>query len=704
MVWNNWLTRTAFFIAVGSVCAGPAVGQTVVVEEEEPVGDLFAQADDGIDVAGDDGVDDDQNVAVSEEGRISIQVDNLDITKVLRLLSLQTDKNIVATKNVTGKVSANIDNARFHEALDAILKPNGFGYEERGSFIYVDTVDAMKAKQEAQREMAVEVIRLNWINAADAATFVSPLLSSAGTIAVSAATEEGFQPSLTAGGEDSFAAPPTLVVKDYEENIAEIKRVLGELDRQPKQVLIEATVLQANLTEDNALGVDFSIFADLSQFDFTNPLNAVDELIDGSGPQESGGVITTSGGGVSAGDSSVKIGIGGSDAAVFLRALQSVTDTTVLARPSLTVLDRQKADLLVGAELGYLSTTVTETSQTQTVEFLEVGTQLTVRPYVTDDGRVRMEIRPSVSDGQTRLVGGFIIPDTTTNTLTTNVIVPNGNTIVLGGLFSEDISSSRRSIPGLGDVPIVGWAGKGQDDNVARTEVIFLIKPTVMEDQVLAAIGERAEDDIWDMLPGARRGLLPWSRTRLTAHYMSKAHKHLHEGNDDKALWNVKLALHTDPTYLDALHLREELTGRELYGEDRGLLIDVINSVIDEQAPADDAMEELDAAADVEASAEDTLEDVVETAAWDEATEPVAPADEEVKIEVVESKDDWMPEADAGEAPAEVVEASTDHAASNFAESAEAMIVEMLGESFGDEDNVVLVGEDDGYIDVTPSK
>src|SRR5690606_15029181 len=123
--------------------------------------------------------------------------------------------------------------------------------------------------------------------------------------------------------------------------------------------------------------------------------------------------------------------------------------------------------------------TSTETSTTQTVEFLDIGTQLTLRPFVSDDGFIRMELRPSLSDGTTRSVGAgagtFIIPDQSTQELTTNVMVKNGQTIVLGGLFKEDTTVSRNQVPGLGDVPVLGLAFKGQDDTVSREEVIFLV-------------------------------------------------------------------------------------------------------------------------------------------------------------------------------------------------------------------------------------
>ena len=211
-----------------------------------------------------------------------------------------------------------------------------------------------------------------------------------------------------------------------------------------------------------------------------------------------------------------------------------------------------------------LSTTQTETSQTQTVEFLDVGTQLSVRPFVSDDDYIRLELQPSVSDGSTSQVNGFIIPNLTTQKLTTNVLVHSGQTIVLGGLFKEDTQIARRQIPGFGDIPIVGNIGKGRSDQVQRDEVIFLIKTTVLQDAGLARLGESAEQQIDMAQVGIRRGLLPWSNTSLTSAHMKKAQKAIEAGDRDKALWNVNVALHIDPTLSQALAMRSQLTGERI--------------------------------------------------------------------------------------------------------------------------------------------
>ncbi|MEM7577643.1 MAG: hypothetical protein AAF328_09220 [Planctomycetota bacterium] len=589
----SWILGTT-----AALIASPAFGQSDAFDEiydlaesgETPVG-LF-------DVA--EGDADDGAVNMDSFGKVDLAVKDLEIAKVLQLLSIQSQKNIVTSRNVSGSVSADLYGVSFHEALDAILVPNGFGYEEKGNFIYVYTAEELQERQDAARETVTRVMQLNYLDGASAKQVAEAMISDAGSVTFSTETTAGFMPSDTDAGGNTFALPDTIIIRDYEENVAAIEGLIGELDVRPKQVLIEATILQAQLTESNAFGVDFSIFSNLDAFDFGNPLGLIDDLIDGSGPAGDSGGGAQSTVGNTAGPGGVKVGYVGSDAAVFVRALDTVTDTTVVAKPNILVLNRQKADLLVGQRLGYLSTTVTDTSNTQTVEFLDVGTQLTVRPFISNEGTVRLELRPAISDGAVREQAGFVIPDETTQELITNIIVDDGQTVVIGGLFKEDTTNSRDQVPGLGDVPLIGGAFQGRDDSTERSEVIFLIKTTIMEPAALALGGDAAEEAIRNKRLGAKQGLLPWSTEKLVSSNLLTARKAIEDGDSKKALWHTNLALHISPFAADALQLKQEITGEEIRYQDRSQLKGIMDSMIDADVEAmAPAAEEI---SDVEAS------------------------------------------------------------------------------------------------------
>ncbi|MEM8737215.1 MAG: secretin N-terminal domain-containing protein [Planctomycetota bacterium] len=570
---SNKLKNLMLAGSLGTVFSLTGASYAQAADGDQPIG-LFDENADNLEG---------QDVAVDSLGQIDITVKDLEIAKVLQLLSIQSQRNIVASRNVSGKVSADLYGVSFNEALEAILTPNGYGYEENGNFIYVYTAQELAERRDALRKTVNKTVRLNYISATDAAEFLTPLLSGNGSITATGEVDAGILPSESDAGENTFAHADTLLIRDYEENVEEIMSVLAELDIRPKQVLVEATVLQATLTEQNAFGVDFAVFADFDGLlDFVNPLGAVDDLISGSNASGGGGTaLASTAGNTATGPASFKIGITGSDASVFLRALDSVTDATVVAKPNILVLNRQKADILVGQRLGFLSTTVTDTSETQTIEFLDVGTQLTVRPFINDQGTIRLELRPAVSDGTTRLEGGFIIPDETTQELVTNIMVESGQTVVLGGLFVEDTSVGRTQVPVLGDLPLIGGAFKGQDDDFSRTEVIFMVKTTIMDHVDLAALGNKGEERIEDARIAMRNGLLPWSNDKLVSAHLLDARRHHEAGNKRKALWSVNLALYLSPTSEDAISLKETIAGEPIAYADQTFFGTMGNVLID---------------------------------------------------------------------------------------------------------------------------
>ncbi len=564
--WTTWTMVGAF---IGCLGTGPALRAEDPPMDDAGLFDEPAGADAGL-----EDIPDGQSVSVGNAGQIDLHVKDLEISRVLQLLSIQSQRNIVASRNVAGSISADLYGVEFYEALDAILQPNGFGYREQGNFVYVYTASELKEIEESERQLTYRVVRLNYLTADDASAFATPLLSSAGSISATGAPPGGITPSAGDAGSNSYSHMETLVVRDYAEVVDEVVNLIKELDVRPKQVLVEATILQATLDEANALGVDFNILAEYSMGSFETPLNVVDTIMNPdsiSGDAETvfgaigeGEAIQSTVGGALAGESGLKIGILGSEFSVFIRALDRVTDTTVVANPKLLVLNRQRADLLVGGRLGYLSTTATDTATTQTVEFLDIGTQLSVRPFVGEDDFVRLELRPSISDGSTAVADGVVIPNETTQEITTNIMVRSGQAVVLGGLFKEDTTVSRSQWPFLGDIPIAGAAFKGHDDQTQRSEVIFLIKPTVVKDEALYAAGERGEDSVEHTRLGIRHGLLPWSRSKLIAGHMRNAIDHYHEGDYDMSLWCTNLALSLDPKMPEARRLKAELTGENL--------------------------------------------------------------------------------------------------------------------------------------------
>jgi hypothetical protein len=340
-------------------------------------------------------------------------------------------------------------------------------------------------------------------------------------------------------------------------------------------VRVEATILTVDLTDDTAFGLDISVVGNV---DFANvvggPMGAFDAVrrndltTRGATPTP---VTTSTPSTANAAslypvaqgqpDPTAKIGVVTSDVAIFLQMLDEVTDSTVLARPTVTVLNRQRAQVLIGERIAYLSTTQTQTSTTQEVKYLDVGVKLRFRPFVSPDGMVRIELAPQVSTAKTKTIkavgGEATVPDELTQELRTNIRVRSGQTIVLGGLFRETSIVTNRQIPGLGD--LIPGAFSGASGQMKKQEIIFLITPTVIEDAQDYRDGEKALQVAEAAKVGARAGLLPFSESHLAGNYQVQAMEAWKKGDRSTALYYVDQALRTQKNSPSMIALREAI-------------------------------------------------------------------------------------------------------------------------------------------------
>jgi type IV pilus assembly protein PilQ len=191
------------------------------------------------------------------------------------------------------------------------------------------------------------------------------------------------------------------------------------------------------------------------------------------------------------------------------------------------------------------------------VKFLDTGTKLSFRPYISDDGYIRMDIHPKDSSGA---LNSDKVPDETSAELVTNVIVKDGQTIVIGGLFRDKVSSTKTQIPLLGDIPFIGVAFRGKTDTTERQEVIVLLTPHIITDAVQTEGLARVED-MQRKRFGAKEGIQWTSRTRLAEDHYSKAAKYYIEGDKAGAMKELDSSLQLRPTYLEAIRLKERITG-----------------------------------------------------------------------------------------------------------------------------------------------
>ncbi|MEY3026103.1 MAG: Type secretion system protein precursor [Planctomycetota bacterium] len=509
------------------------------------------------------------NEAQAAAETFTIQFQDTDILQALQMLSMQGKRNIIASRGVQGKVSANLYDVTLFDALDVIMRANDLRMEESGNFIYVYTRQEWEDVTKSRLKKVSRNFPLEYLNAKDAGEFITPILSEVGKVSFVGDVDKGFEPGVSDGGSDSWAFQGMLVVSDYPENIKAIEDLLKEIDTPPTQVVVESTVVSSKVQQKDGFGVDVSLIANLDFANLTNPLSGANDLFAGD-VTKTGAATVTAGNSAVAGwdrESTMKVGVISDDVSVFLRMLDSVTDTTVLARPRVMALNRQRAQILIGRRVGYLSSTTTQTSTTQSVEFLDSGIKLVFRPFISSDGSIRMELAPSVSEAKIENLvdtnGSTLpVPNEDTSEITTNVRVKNGQTLVLGGLFKENTIIERRQVPGLGDIPLLGNAFKGYDDQMTREEIIFLVTPTIVKDEIAKVWSDEANEFEHAVRIGTREGLLPWSRETLTTSANQKAFEAMAKGDRELALFHCENSLRLSHNQPEMIRLRAELTGQ----------------------------------------------------------------------------------------------------------------------------------------------
>lgn len=254
----------------------------------------------------------------------------------------------------------------------------------------------------------------------------------------------------------------------------------------------------------------------------------------------------------------MRIGASTGNVRVLITALEAITDTTVLANPKILTVNKQEGSVLIGTNLGYRSSTSISTGGVATegeVQFLQTGTQLVFRPYIGNDGYIRMDIYPKDSSATLNADG---VPTETTTQMKTNIIVKDGETIVIGGLFRDTIVTTRQQVPLLGDLPIIGGLFRGTTDASQREEVIVLLTTHIIDEPSQVEGAEGAED-VRRKKFGAKDELQSIGRTKLADEAYAKAARHYLEGDIESALRELKIALKLRPAYLEALRLKERI-------------------------------------------------------------------------------------------------------------------------------------------------
>lgn len=378
---------------------------------------------------------------------VTIFARDADLRLLLATVAQENRINIVPSQEVTGIVSVTLHDKPVLSALDAILRVHGFTWQVLDDIVYVSKPNKSLNQNPTLLGLQLQVFELNYISAVDAEKVITGLLSPGGRVFSQASTNANPRQS----GE-------RLIVEDFPDRVQRIAEYIQCVDTPPRQVLIEAEVLQVNLTEDERHGVN---------------LDALFRLGDGRVVVESAGMATAA-----TGIPTFKLGVESTDLNSVIEFLKSKSNVRTLATPKLLVVTGQEGKIQVGSKLGYTTLQQNQTSTIQNVEFLELGVILTVEPIVTRDGQVMMKVQPQVSGG--RINPDTSLPEEDTTQTDTTVILPDGKGMIIGGLIKEDDSKKASWVPYLGELPVLGGLFRRTNNSSARSEVIIALTPHIV--------------------------------------------------------------------------------------------------------------------------------------------------------------------------------------------------------------------------------
>lgn len=414
--------------------------------------------------------------------RMSIDLQDADIHTVFRFFADFGDVNIVTSDDVAGKVTVRLKDIPWDEGLSAVLQSKSLAAQCLGNIIRVASIETVKAEQMAALdakkandelvELALYVAPLNYAQADELEDQVKALVSARGSVQVD-----------TRGNQ--------LIIRDTESNLAQIRELLRHVDLPNRQVSIDARFVEANTNFVRALGVQWGGGLDASGATgyptgvfFPNTIGAsggISRTISGQSAFYDPGAqsLLVDLGSPAAANSAIAFNLGTIPGLFNIDARLSAAVTEgwgkVISSPRVTALDNEEASVTQGARIPYLSTSQNGTN----VQFIEADLELTVTPHITSDNTVFLDIsitndRPDyniTAQGQ---------PAIAQKEIATRVLVPDGDTTVLGGVYQTSESFSTSRVPLLGDIPILGYLFKNSTRNRTQSEMLVFITPHII--------------------------------------------------------------------------------------------------------------------------------------------------------------------------------------------------------------------------------
>jgi len=403
--------------------------------------------------------------------KISLDLQEVDIRNVLRLLADVTGKNLVVEPGVAGKVTLKVDNVPWDQVLELILKINELDQVMEGNIIRIATAAKLKAELERKREVAeaqkelmaaardlgeisTEYLQVNYADVGDISAQIDNVKSEKGTVSVDNRTN-------------------LIIYSDFPKRIETAKEILARLDKATKQVMVESRIVSATTNFSRNLGVSWNA-------GYT--ANSLAGRLGGSPAFDLAVAAPTAAVGTFGLAFTRALGVNNIlDLDMQLDALENAGEGRVISSPRIFTLDHVQAMIQQGDQIPYPQRTEEGTISTA---FAPATLSLTVTPHITPDGKVRMEVLAKRDQADfSRTVQD--VPAIRTQEAQTELLVNDGDTIVIGGIVIQDTEWSEDRVPFLWRIPILGWLFKNRQIQDEKSELLIFLSPSIIADQKL---------------------------------------------------------------------------------------------------------------------------------------------------------------------------------------------------------------------------
>ncbi|WP_257263499.1 type IV pilus secretin PilQ [Endozoicomonas sp. ONNA2] len=401
--------------------------------------------------------------------KLSLNFQDIEVRAVLQLIADFTDLNLVASDTVGGNVTLRLQNVPWDQALDIVLKAKGLDKRLEGNVLTVAPAAEIAAREREQlenekqiRELAPVYTDLVQINYADAEEIATVLKGAEGA---SLLTERG--------SVQVVARTNSLLIKDTQVKLDELRELIDQLDIPIRQVMIEARIVTLSSNFQEELGVKWTGSKEDALKDDNRDLS-----IGGGQENDVFTDLSVTGGASSA----IAIGFstnGGTILNLELSALLSDGGGEVISQPKVITADKKTAIIKSGKEIPYEEKT---SSGATSVAFKDAVLGLEVTPQITPDGRVIMDIK--INNDDTTDQASNNVPIISTNEITTQVLVEDGETVVLGGVFKQSKKQGVIKVPVLGDIPWVGNLFRNKTESDDKEELLVFITPRIITEGV----------------------------------------------------------------------------------------------------------------------------------------------------------------------------------------------------------------------------